>query len=224
MYLDLRRPTLVLLGTWNPAVFQPGWMARHLFGHPPGEQVRMDQFLVAGDQPKIVNYIDGLGIFVSTQRLEVYLNGFGEKEIAKLEQTAVKLYETLPHTPFGNFGVNFHFVVEAPDPALFDLLTVNDSLNKSYKITEETFVAAMPLEKDVVLNLSRTVTEKILLFDFNFHHKLQDPPSIKAALPGVIMRCHGLAVELMKNIYNIAEYTIKAHVEPKEKPGAGVQA
>ena len=34
--LDLRRPSIVLTGAWNPAIFQAGWILRFLFQVPDG--------------------------------------------------------------------------------------------------------------------------------------------------------------------------------------------
>ena len=51
---DLKYPMVVIVGSWNPAVFHPGWIAQHLFKVPSGEEVTLS--IVADSQNKQIYF------------------------------------------------------------------------------------------------------------------------------------------------------------------------
>ena len=63
MNLDLRKPTIVVTGAWNPAILELGWIARYLFDVPENAQVRAHTIVtgVGTKQLKEVTYINGIG-------------------------------------------------------------------------------------------------------------------------------------------------------------------
>ena len=107
MELDLRRPTLVVTGQWNPAIFDPSWIAKNLLGLASGTEMSVTQVLVGN---KITNYYGSIGISVSELRVELFLNEFNEENQARLEKLLLDIAATLPHTPVQAMGVNFHFL------------------------------------------------------------------------------------------------------------------
>ena len=86
--LDLRLPTIVITGTWNPAIFQPGWIAEHLFGVPKGQQLEMVQRITTAPQPKMTYYLASVGISVTPERLELYCNDLSGETKARAEAVA----------------------------------------------------------------------------------------------------------------------------------------
>ena len=149
MQLDLRPPTFVVNGAWNPAIFQPFWVASHLFDIPPGEEVELVELmaLIAPGQQRRINYIRGVGIAVQRSRLELFVNAVDADTKANAERVFSKLFETLPHTPFGSFGVNFQF--RQPDPAdeTIDQLKCTDRIDQHFLIKEQSFRATIELRK-----------------------------------------------------------------------------
>ncbi|SRR6266852_704030 len=148
MLLDLRRPTLVITGIWNPAVFQPGWIALHLFGRPKGEEVQVTQAQVMAPNLRVVNYFGEIGIGVTAQRVEFYLNNFSIENKRSLENVCIRTTELLPHTPMDAIGVNFIFNEADPDPALIDKLKTRDDIEIEFEIVEQIFLARVRLQPD----------------------------------------------------------------------------
>jgi hypothetical protein len=119
MKLDLRMPTVVLAGAWNPAIFQPGWIARHVFGVPAGAEIKVTAVqMLIGQQQKLVTYIRDVGFAVSSNRLEIFAVEGSESAFKAAEETTARIVELLPHTPISAYGINFHFIEEHPLPGL----------------------------------------------------------------------------------------------------------
>lgn len=170
MKLDLRKPTLIFLGHWNRAIFQPGWIALNLFQIPEGKEVRAEQVIQIGPNPEPLLFIQGLGFSTTRERVSLHLNDMSEATKDRAEQVALRLFEILPHTPFGPFGVNFEFVEDDPSDKLLDALKTNDGIDQHYKIASQNLKVTIVLEEQVSLNFSRQPSDKSVIFNFNYHH------------------------------------------------------
>jgi len=186
----------------------------HLHRIREGETVRGWQALVADTDPKLISYIADVGIFASTQRLEFFINDFEDGCIRKAEEIAERVFETLPHTPVGDFGVNFNFVEESPDPELFDKFVTGEKINEHYKVIEDTVSSTIDFTKDVTLKLVRVVSAKSLKFDFNFHHKAATRAEIMGQLRGITQKHLKDAQSLLKTLYNLEGFEILKHAAP----------
>ena len=142
MKLDLRKPVFVFVGAWNPAIFQPGWIARHLFEIPEGEKVRAEAMVPTVPNQEAILYIEDIGLAVTNERVQIFVNGFDDETIQCCEQVAVQLFKTLPHTPFGSFGINFNFVEDDPGDELFDMLRTKDGIDEHFKIIGQKYASA----------------------------------------------------------------------------------
>jgi hypothetical protein len=81
--------TTVITGTWNPAIFQAGWIAEHLFGVPKGQQLEMAQRITTGPHPKSTYFYANIGISVTTERLELYCNRMADEVINNIEEVCL---------------------------------------------------------------------------------------------------------------------------------------
>lgn len=208
MKLDLRHAAIVLLGAWNPAIFQPGWIVRHLFNVPEGQSVKGGQLIPSSPALDPILFLEGVGISVSGDRVRLYLNRFDEETISRVEKVAGRLVETLLHTPFGAFGVNFNFIEDDPDISLYDKLKVNDRLDQKFKIIKQAMIASIELDSDVTLNLSRGPKESGVVFDFNYHYKQINPIEFSKKISGLYRKNLERSKEILKDIYGLEEYSI----------------
>ncbi len=168
MDLDLRRPTVVITGQWNPAIFDPNWTAKHLLGMPIGTDLLVTQ-VFAGN--KITNYFGQVGISVLDSRVEIYLNKFDAENQAKLEKLVVNVAAMLPHTPVQALGVNFYFSEPDVSATLVDMLKTHEQLESRFEVSAQSIVSVVKTE-GAELNLRRDLSGQSLAFDFNYHHLL----------------------------------------------------
>jgi hypothetical protein len=199
--LDLTRPTLVIIGAWNPAIFQAGWCAEHLFDVPPGEQVRTAAVLT-GMPPKEITYFDPVGIGVSTSRLELFANGIGDTPKDRVEATAIRILETLPHTPTGALGVNFFFVDNDPSDELIDSFNTADALRENYSINSRELSVGIDVEH-ATLNFTRALSKSVVSFNFNYHIENLSALGEHSEIRGIVQKYLSHALDLLQNVFSM---------------------
>lgn len=216
MKLDLRLPTLVLSGAWNPEIFTPPWMLKHLYGYEEGVEVKAVQALVASDNepPKKITYIDQIGISVTKGRLDLFANVFEQADMTRLESVAKKVVSTLLHTPMGALGVNFSFTEEDPSGELADKLKSPDGLEGEFEIKSQSFTAKIGLDESVDLNLTRAVSAESIKFNFNYHCFPLNPGNADQLIDGCVNARYEKTKELMLKLYELDEIELVFQANP----------
>ena len=222
MNIDLRKPTLVLTGAWNPAIFQLGWIAKFLFEIPEEKQIRANSVLT-GTGPtdaKEIVYIDNIGLSVSSGRVEIYVNSLSEDDFGQAEQLVSRIVDVLPHTPVNALGVNFNFSEPEPSDDLQDKLTTKDDIHKKFKILGQELRVSLDIFEGCTLNLNRVMLNVEAVLDFNYHFENIVSQGVTKTADHVIKRCFDDAQQIMSGVYNLDEQ-IKpiAHqfIVPKEE-------
>ena len=218
MKLDLTRPTIVLTGIWNPAIFQIPWMAMNLFEKKSGESFNYTEVHTPGRIPLI--YSDDVGIGVSAARVELYINSFDPAKRKALEQFANRIIELLPHTPMAGFGVNIIFEIPDPEPELIDKLKTQDQIETKFKVDEQVFVAVINRDQ-VRLTWRREKSVKRVGLDFNFHHSAQNSAAIRPLIMGSIEKYYEESLASVTELYGEQEITFGGHVFPEEQSAKG---
>ncbi len=219
MMRDVRTPTLVVTGAWNPAIFQPGWILPNLFNVAAGTTVPLTQVVVTqNDQQAIITYYLDIGIAVSFQRLEIYINSDALEVADRAEKLCLSVLEKLPHTPVAALGVNFAFFDQEPEPEVFELLKTSEQLEGAYKIKAEQRVTVIEDAPRVDLNLSRIVDGSAMRIEFNYHLGLS-VEEIKAQLSGAIPRYLSKCHDLLQRIYGVEPKGCEAHKFPPASKG-----
>ena len=217
MKLQLLRPTLVFAGAWNPAVFQPGWLAKNVHGIPVGAEVRVDEVTVVeeGHAQKKINYMQALGILVSQTRLEIYPTAIDDQYLKTTEEKVAKILELLPHTPLSAFGVNFFFEDRSPSSALRCKVRSGDGLSDILSIVAEQLTSYAEIEEHVQLNLQRRSQQSAVSFNFNYHQEAGEIEVIRSEIVGVIQRRLDQSIDILKRCYGLSEYDV---VRPELPP------
>jgi hypothetical protein len=211
MKLNLRRSTLVLTGLWNGAIFQPPWVAVTLMDVPPGHEIN---FVEVVEAPKVAHYFGDIGIAVPPGRLELYANVLSEEKRNQLENLALKILTTLPHTPIDALGVNFRFEDSDPDPSVVDKLWTHEGLETRFQVVASTVRSRIKFPNCDLLLLRETVDGNLFI-DFNFHHPEMTVERLTAILPGVINDRFERAKNILRDVYEIEiEEAVIAHQFP----------
>jgi hypothetical protein len=211
MKLNVSRPALVITGLWNPAIFQPPWLAATIFKVPSGEPINFFEVVEPG---KVTHYFGELGISVPPARLELSVNTRSEAKWAELEDLALKLLETLPHTPIQGLGINFRFEDTQPDPAVIDKLWTGEGLETQFEVAS-TIIRSVLKFDDCDLNLAREIVDGNFNVDFNFHHSEMTVEKAKKVLPGSLVKGFNSSKDLLAQVYETeVEDAIIAHTFP----------
>jgi len=212
MKLDLRNATLIVLGAWNPAIFQPAWTARYLYEKPEGERVSASEVTVltpAG--PKRIIFIDDVGLSSSTDRVEIFLNADNDTTRSLAENVAIRLLSVLPHTPLGGFGVNYHYIEPDPDAELLDKFLTSEKINEHYKILKKSFSSALEMPDGVKLNLARHVSESEVIIDFNYHYERINRETFPATIEGMLKGHLDSSLATLEKLYDLKDYEALIH-------------
>lgn len=185
MQLDLRRPTLIIAGAFNPAIFSLPWIANALFGIPEGHDVE-------GVAVQDVNngtlsyYIDKVGVTAEAHRLSIFIDDLNDETITKAETITAAVATTLPHTPAGGFGVNFCFLIPDVDARIVDMLAAGDRPERFGQVLQNELNTRFSLADGTTLNFGRTLQDGNLTATFNYHLDLQRLSALPRHLPGCI--------------------------------------
>jgi len=203
MIRDLRTPTLVVSGAWNPAIFQPGWIASNLLGVPKGEKIQVAECARPDEdgQLKIISFFGDMGVSSSRQRLEVFLNSDADGIAAKGEDLVVKVLEVLPHTPIQALGINFLFVEEDPSGELIDKLKTMEGLEARYQIKQQNYASTLFIDENTDFNFFRTINEGDVRFSLNFHALAED--NRFQDVKGVIARRLKYSLDFLQDCYGL---------------------
>jgi hypothetical protein len=212
MKLNLIRPTLVITGLWNPAIFQPPWVAVTLLNVPPGADINFVEVFEAPG--KVTHYFGDIGIGVPPGRLELFANVRADEKWTELENLALKILATLPHTPIQGLGINFRFEDDDPDPEAVDKLWTHEGLETRFEVVASAIRSRLKFE-DCELGLAREITDGKFVVDFNFHHPDVTVETITKILSGSIAERLKRATALLLDVYGFeVEQSVVTHQFP----------
>lgn len=227
MHVDLRFPTLVVTGAWNPAIFSTEWIARELFGKAVGQTIEVLQLVnVARPDAAVAQYIDGIGIACNQQRLEIYVNEASEAAFAKAEGLATNVLTVLGHTPLDALGVNFAYRDETISETMQDMLQTREGLEGDFKVLSRSATSQLDLGDGCVLNWLRRVDPTGFFAELNFHHPGLNRDNFAARIGGSISKYKKQATQIMGRYYGASEIVEVGHdpVAAHAKGEADVQS
>lgn len=104
--------SVVLLGRFSPAIFQPAWLASHsLIRQEEAEHAKGLVFA-----PEVASFtVDWLRLQVTTDRFEAATEDPAHAEV--LRDLVVSIFTLLEHTPFEKMGINrsLHYKMESEE-------------------------------------------------------------------------------------------------------------
>ncbi len=191
---------LVIVGAWNRNIFSQEWLKKYLL---PKDDFTMEFALGLVGSHRILSksvYIEFHSnklIFIpKSDDTEVY------ETVAGL---AVKIADYLPHTPVVGYGINFKFEGTTDDiqPELIKINDVNKLVACGAKLLNSQHKHSIKID-DILVNISITVNNDQLYFDFNFHSDITNLTQFKENIYQFpIKKLHNVALDLMNDAYQI---------------------
>lgn len=119
------KTTVVLVGSFNPAILVPQWVAVHGLGYPPGQEFQIEVLTSIGNVGPTRYSFNGLSYSADYRRVTLFVGASQAFEPERAVSAAASILEKLPHTPLKGVGFNFGFAVDDPSDALLSLLSVH---------------------------------------------------------------------------------------------------
>lgn len=223
--LDLRQPTIVIAGAFNPAIFERNWIAKHLLEIPTGSVVQAAEVIVGdsfGNVRSLI-YVNGIAIAASMERLEFFVSKYDNDSAGVLENAAKRLVEVLPHTPIGALGVNFHFVDDEAPASVTDLFDTPEQLEGEYPILLRQLGSQLKLDGKRVLNLKRSLQGDSFVVDFNFHYPKTETEDFLPYLDGCVTRSVADASSILAKHYKYEAFGQVSHLDESSGTGGDEQ-
>ncbi len=210
MQIVPERTSLVLLGIWNPAILNPGWLAQRVHDVPVGEQVQVqvEQVLMGAAQSPPSFTVSGIKYTPARNRLEIRPTAITQENITLAQRAAVRLLNLLPHTPIAAFGQNFEFVENHPTPEQLAIFEAGNDLAERCDFEFETVRTQLTSSiqfENRVLNLQRSNQGGQLNLNFNFHYDANSAEVAieKMANEGLFWENLNLALRIIERVYDV---------------------
>lgn len=210
---------LVLSGILNPAIFNPPWIAAALLGHAQGDAVTVGTGILPGAPPKPLHIIDQIGFSVTAERCELFLTSLEPPHLRSAEDLAIKIVETLPHTPWGAAGINFNYTASEEFERIDAISHTAEDFEQEYRIGSRVIRTEIILEPTRKLGVQREISEGEFQILFNDHHDDLRSDNAPALFKGKITDSLERARAIMEKYYDLTEEEIVTF-PPLEQLGA----
>lgn len=123
--------TLVLAGSFNPAILSPQWVARNALGYAKDTEFQVEVLTPVGGGQNRISF-GGISYAPGFRAVTLFLDSSNAELSDKAVRAAAAVLSQLPHTPINGLGFNFSFRVSEPSERFLSLLTDSDHLNDTF--------------------------------------------------------------------------------------------
>lgn len=177
MKLLAQETSLVIAGSWNPAILTPEWVLIHGLNKTLDGTNKITAAIPVGYLFQFPRFeLEDLSFIARTDALVFFPTATEEGRLAILETVAKCTLEKLCHTPITGIGHNFEFQDDTPNPDLlghFSLAQqhIVDVMPDGFSVaSNEIKTSIKHATEDVIINISSSFDGGRLGVKFNFHY------------------------------------------------------
>lgn len=196
--------SIVLVGRWNPFIFNPEWIRTHLCE----EQCEVVVAIPVDnpDAPKQISF-SGIKLFPSANKLDVRPEITNVEELARCSEITNKVIQLLPHTPISAVGINFAFLEKNEPELVTNKVVFHDAASidaDEYQLQETLIRRTYEFNDNKKLNLLLSFDGGAGKINFNFHHDIENAPMGQSVLQGAnIQNLYSKALEFTEKVYGL---------------------
>lgn len=167
--------SIVMLGAWNPNIFNQEWIINHIT-EPSTENITMAFPLDDPTAPRKISFED-INLFPGRKQLLLQPEEPSIEGMKKCSSILAKILNLLTHTPVTFCGINFSFEEKIILDKLYPLFSFDDSETipeEKYALKTSTIIRKFQLSDENILNLELTHKNGNFKISFNFHHTFHD--------------------------------------------------
>ena len=176
MILIQDKLSIVLVGSFNPAILTPQWIARNALGVEAGENIQVQMIAPVVGFGAMPQYsFNGITYTPSFQNVTFLLANLDVQGREHVATTIAAILEQLPHTPVVGLGFNFGFTVTTPTETLLNLLSPSGELAESFPDGATTVGRnwGNTLEwGNSIVSVQSQLDNEVVSVDVNFHHNV----------------------------------------------------
>lgn len=194
--------TIVILGRWNIAIFNPKWLIANIF---KDRELAVEFPVEPGLPLRIIG--DKVLLIPREDRIILGLAEISNSFLKRMEAIAIQLLEKLPHTPVVKVGINFGYIIDKvpdqlrehfpnPDATIFanqKLKPISRSYRWSYDDNGQT------------INMFFELKDDELSIKFNFESPSPSTEKAIESIKGRVMDHKKKTEEILKETYNLTK-------------------
>jgi hypothetical protein len=181
------KTTLVLAGSFNPAILNPQWVGRFGLAYPSNHQFQVQVEIatpVAGTGGGIQKFsFGGISFAPAFQSLTFYCDAGNLESCQKAAGVASRVLRELPHTPIQGVGANFSFVVEDPVADALEFLRMNSAIalavDEAAEVVSRTWSHSIRWGDSILTLQCHTAGNGTIDIECNVHYEVAS--AVKAA-------------------------------------------
>ncbi len=197
--------TMVLAGSWNPAILTPQWIAQTVFGLKAGESfpVEIDMIVANGAMQKM-RFL-GLSCVASSQFLIFFFDSQNTESCSVAVKSARKILEVLSHTPVTGVGFNMQFLLSETKPEFlnrFQSIDLDDEVPGADVVSKGWSMKLNTVEN--LISITSTYEGGSGRIEMNFHHSATTADEARAYLAddNKCLEIFGVATAVAKKLSN----------------------
>lgn len=166
--------SIVINGAWNPNIFNPVWIHKHLV---EGEQQVEIAYPLNDNTLPIQVSLPEMRIYPSVNRLEIRPREESVYGMNAALSVARKITGLLIHTPVSAFGINFGFEENDDIHLLTSKIQLLDNASidsDKYKLTKTAIQRNFKIKDSEYMNLSVVYEADSAIISVNFHHEINE--------------------------------------------------
>lgn len=192
--------TIVIVGSWNVGIFNPTWLANHIF---ESDQVTLEFGVQAGIHRRIIG--DNVIIIPAMGRLILAPMEISPPILQRMEEVASRILELLEHTPIISAGINFVYKLHPITDELagqFPIYQRDRFTEHGTVINSRSYGWKMDYQGQII-NLTCDLDDQQLLIKFNFHADTPDARTAREYISGSVLQFRNTTESLLEQVFNI---------------------
>ena len=195
--------SIVLPGSWNPAIFRPDWITSRL---TTAQDITVE--VAFGGTVNLARFrFDGIHLRVTPNRFVLGVEEPVDASLARLEEIAIRTLQDLPHTPIGGAGINFGFLEQNPSRDLVALFAFPDTdclADAGFTVRASSLRRNLRFDDGRQLNLTLDLrSDGALGIDVNCHSDASNSGEAVAHLEGHVVKLKKRILNLLEEAYEL---------------------
>lgn len=200
--------SIVIVGSWNHRIFSENWVAENL-AKDAGSKVSLAFPIGDPGAPNRLEF-ENILMFASPGNIRLTPKEQTLEGLNYCREIAVRILETLSHTPISAFGVNFQFQEDEEIEKIWEISGVaplfETKADLEMPLSGLSLSRQFSLSARVQLNhkISGSSEEGAAIFEFNYHHGNEDAKSAFDILStDVVTQYYNNAKAFIRSYYDV---------------------
>lgn len=196
---------IVLVGAWNPSIFNQAWILNNISESDTAE-LSLAFPIDDATAPRKIGF-EGLNIYPGRKQLLLSPDNTDSDGIKLCANRLSRILDLLIHTPVGNCGINFHFEETNNLEKTLEVLNLSDRNNidsSTYTLLSSNATRKFQIQDGPEMNFSVMDSPNGITLSFNFHHDTTDLNAVKELITEEYVEAlYNRAIVFCRDVYGL---------------------